>query len=79
MMLLIDITADCRADAVKLMFEIELRDFDTEILKNVHTVTGLLFKNQEDTFQKYVYKIWFCVKKICKRFQIRSKYKNNII
>ena len=56
-MFLVDIAADCCANVVKLMFEIELCDFDTNILKNVHTVTELLFRNQENTFKKYVHKI----------------------
>ena len=42
-------------------------------------VTGLLFRDQEDTFKKYVHRIWSCVKKVCRRFQICSKYKNDII
>ena len=79
MMFLIDIAADCHANMIKLTFEIKLHDFDTDILKNVHIVTELFFKNQKNTFKKYVHKVWFCVKKICKRFQIRLKYKNNII
>ena len=79
MMLLVDIAADCCADAVKLTFEIKLHDFDTNILKNVHIVTELFFKNQENIFKKYVHKVWFCVKKVCRRFQICSKYKNDII
>ena len=56
-MFLIDIAVDFRANAVKLTFEIKLHDFNTDILKNVHIVTELLFKNQENTFKKYVYKI----------------------
>ena len=57
MMFLIDIAADCHANVIKLMFEIKLHDFDTKILKNVHIVMELFFKNQENIFKKYVHKI----------------------
>ena len=57
MMFLIDIAVDYYANAIKLMFKIKLHNFDINILKNVYIVMELFFKNQKNTFKKYVHKI----------------------